>query len=225
MRVLLICDDHWHPGDVPTEGVKPLEGKGFEFDVVTDMIGFDYSTFSEYSVILLCKSAEVKDSGREDWKSPAAGRAFVDFVEGGGGLLAVHSATVAGADSDILDRLIGSRFTFHPERGPVLVQAVKPHPLTEGVEAFCEVDEHYKLEILSDDADIFLASYSASQGEESKFATEPYNNAPACICAAGYVRVQGKGRVCVLTPGHLLPVWLDVNFQRLLENALQWCGG
>jgi len=47
--------------------------------------------------------------------------------------------------------------------------------------------------------------------------------APAAICAAGYVRTQGRGRVCVLTPGHNLPVWLNPQFQKLLTNALNWC--
>ena len=39
-----------------------------------------------------------------------------------------------------------------------------------------------------------------------------------------YVRTQGKGRVCVLTPGHTHDVWGNSHFQVLLENAVRWCG-
>jgi type 1 glutamine amidotransferase len=87
---------------------------------------------------------------------------------------------------------------------------------------FCETDEHYRIEIIAPDVDVLLASYSPPQGEESKYKEDPYFNTPATVCAAGYVRTQGKGRVCVLTPGHLLPVWLNAQFKKLLANALRW---
>jgi hypothetical protein len=89
---------------------------------------------------------------------------------------------------------------------------------------FCKTDEHYRIDITADDADVLLASYSPPQGEKSKYQEDPYNNTQAAICAAGYVRTQGKGRVCVLTSGHYLPVWHDAQFQKLLANALKWTG-
>jgi uncharacterized protein len=107
----------------------------------------------------------------------------------------------------------------------VTVQPIKPHPVTEGVGMFCETDEHYRLEILAKDADILIASYSPPQGEAEKYQEDPYHNTQAWICPAGYVRTQGKGRICVLTPGHLLPVWQNPQYQRTITNALNWCGG
>jgi type 1 glutamine amidotransferase len=103
------------------------------------------------------------------------------------------------------------------------VQPVKPHPITEGVEMFCESDEHYRLKVLSPDVDVLIASHSAAQGEESKYQEDPYHNTTAYISAAGVVRTQGKGRVCVLTPGHKAEVWKNPQFQKTLENALNWC--
>ena len=41
----------------------------------------------------------------------------------------------------------------------------------------------------------------------------------------GWLRHEGKGRVCVLTPGHFPPVFEDPNFQQLLRNALAFCRG
>jgi len=225
MKVLLICDDYWHPGQVPIDGVAPLKQRGFQFDIISSANDFTPDLPQKYLAVLLCKCDEVSQTDKQPWKTEAIQRAFVDYVEGGGGLVAVHSATVAGKDTQLLDNLLGCRFITHPNDCPVTVQPIKPHPVTNGVGMFCEKDEHYRLDIISPDADILLASYSPPQGEESKYQEDPYHNTAACICPAGFVRTQGKGRVCVLTPGHHLAVWQNTQFQQLLVNALNWCAG
>lgn len=225
MRVLLICDDYWHPGQVSIDGAAPLAQHGFQFDVITTANEFLPERLKDYPVVIMSKCDEVSQTDKQPWKTQAVQQAFVDYVEGGGGLVAVHSATVCGKDTKLLDQLLGCRFTGHPNACPVTVAPLKKHPVTEGVSIFCETDEHYRIDIIADDADILLASYSPAQGEESKYQEDPYHNTPASICTAGYVRTQGKGRVCVLTPGHLLPVWLNPQFQQLLTNALNWTSG
>jgi uncharacterized protein len=225
MRVLLICDDYWHPGQVAIDGVAPLSQQGFEFDIITNANDFLPEKMSQYPVVILSKCDEVSKEDRQAWKTETVRRSFVDYVEGGGGLIAIHTATVAGKNTEALDKLIGCRFIGHPNACPVTVSPIKPHPVTEGVSLFCEIDEHYHIEIIENNADVLLASYSAAQGEESKYQEDPYHNVPAAICAAGYVRTQGKGRVCVLTPGHNLAVWQNPQFQKLLTNALNWCAG
>jgi type 1 glutamine amidotransferase len=225
MRILLLCDDYWHPGQVPIDGVAPLKNKGFEFDIITDAKDFSIDMLDDYSVVMMCKSDEVSSVEKVSWKTEPVQQAFIDYVEKGGGLLVIHSGLVAGKSTEALDLLIGSRFSFHPKDCSVTVQSLKPHPVSNEVAVFNQVDEHYRIDIIADDVDIFMASYSAAQGEESKYEEDPYHNTCSWIDAAGYVRKQGKGRVCVLTPGHLLPVWLDPQFQLLLENALNWCSG
>ena len=225
MRILLICDDYYHPGQVAIDGVAPLAKSGFEFDIISDAKDFSPEVLQKYPVVLICKMDEVSQTDKQPWKTEAVQKAFVSYVENGGGLLAVHSALVNGVDTKVLDKLIGCNFIGHPNNCPVTVQPVKPHPVTEGVGLFIETDEHYRIEITEPDADILLASYSPPQGEESKYETEPYFNTTAAIYPAGYVRSQGKGRICVLTPGHLLEVWHNPHFQRLLANAIKWCAG
>jgi type 1 glutamine amidotransferase len=39
----------------------------------------------------------------------------------------------------------------------------------------------------------------------------------------GWTRLEGEGRVCVLTPGHNVEVWQHPSFQALLRNTLNWC--
>ena len=223
MRILLLCDDYYHPGKVPMDGIVPLKEKGFEFDIITDAKEFKPEMLSDYPVVMICKSDEVSQEDKQPWKTAAVQKAFIDYVEKGSGLLVAHSGTVAGKNTEALDKLIGCRFSYHPEETPVTVQPIKPHPIVEGVGMFCEADEHYRLEIIADDVDIIMASYSPSQGVQAKYEEEPYTNSPEWISPAGYVRKQGAGRVCVLTPGHNLPVWHNPNYQKVLENALRWC--
>jgi uncharacterized protein len=223
MRVLLLCDDFWHPAQLAIDGVAPLQKEGFQFDVVTDAKDFKPEMLPDYPVVLLSKCDHVSQQDQTSWKTDTVQQAFVDYVENGGGLLAIHTGTSAGKHTEKLDQLLGCRFVFHPNNCSVTVQPVKPHPVTEGVGMFCETDEHYRIKLLANDVDILIASHSPPQGDVSKYEEDPYNNTQGWICPAGYVRSQGKGRVCVLTPGHLLPVWLDQHFQRTLRNALRWC--
>ena len=224
MKILLLCDDYWHPGDVPTNGVKPLESQGYTFDIISDGGDFCPSMLKNYPVVMLCKCNQKSQADDSAWMTAEVQQAFVDFVENGGGLLVVHSGTVPSETTEMMSRLIGCRFTFHPNRCPVTVAPILPHPVTDGVGMFCEVDEHYRLEILSDDVKAIIASYSAEQGEKDKYEEDPYHNATAWISAAGLVRTQGKGRVCVLTPGHIIEVWQNTQFQKTLANAIDWCG-
>ena len=225
MRVLLLCDEHYHPGQVAIDGTAPLKDKGYEFDIIKNGREFKSEILGSYQVVLLSNCDEATPEDRTSWKTDEIQQAFIDFVEKGGGLLVVHSGTVPGENTGALDQLIGSKFVYHPNQTPVTVEPVKPHPVTEGVGMFCEMDEQYHLEILSDDVDILMAGYAPAQGDTEKYEADPYHNAPAKICPSGYVRTQGNGRVCVLTPGHNLAVWLNPQFQRALDNGLQWCAG
>jgi len=226
MKLLLLCDDRYHPGDIPTKGVAPLQEKGYSIDIIHDANDFTAESLSSYDVVIMSKCDHVTLQDNSSWKTDAIQAAFVQYVENGGGLLVTHSGLVAGESDNtgVLDMLIGSRFFYHPNNSQVTAKPLKPHPITTGVGMFTEEDEHYRLEILADDIDILAASYSPPQGDPAKYVAEPYMNDPGCIAPAAYVRTQGKGRVCVLTPGHTHDVWGNSDFQVLLENAVRWCG-
>jgi len=225
MRVLLLCDDRFHPGSIPIMGCEPLKDKGFALDIIQDANEFDPTALNNYAVVIMSKSDHISSQDHSPWRTDAVQDAFVKYVENGGGLLVNHSGTATGTSTSKLNLLMGCRFTHHPPKCPVTVQPLKPHSITAGVKMFCETDEHYHLEILADDIDILAAAYAPPQGDESKYETDPKNNTPAAIIAAGYVRTQGKGRVCVLTPGHTAEVWHNPNFQQMLINAINWCAG
>ena len=177
MKVLLLCDEHYHPGQIVIDGVAPLKDKGFEFDVITNGADFKPEMLKNYPVVLLSKNDDCTAENPVSWKTDEIQQSFVDFVEQGGGLLGVHSAIVAGKNTAKIDKLLGSKFVFHPDFSPVTVQPIKPHPITAGVGMFCEIDEQYQLEFLVDDVDILAASYKAEQGDVSKIAENKSKNA------------------------------------------------
>ncbi len=204
MKVWLICDDFYHPGDIPQKGMEALAGEGIELDVTTDAREFAKERLAGYPVVVLAKGNSINATIQEPWQTPEVEGAFLDYVASGGGLLCIHSGTT-GTGADSLHALMGCRFHHHPEQCPVTVTPLKDHPVTEGVAPFTQKDEHYYLDLYAKDADI-LAVASSANG----------------VSVAGYVRAEGKGRVCVLTPGHNLAVWLDPSYRKMLLNALRW---
>jgi type 1 glutamine amidotransferase len=206
MNVLVLCDDRWHPAQTPRAGLAPLTGAGFCFDFVEHASAWSAALMDAYPVVLLTKSDNTSSTDWSPWVTPAVEAAFAAYVRRGGGLLVVHSGTAGYGASPVLLPLIGGVFHHHPAQCSVTVEPQPGHPLTAGVAAFTEVDEHYFVNFDAVDAELFLTT-------TSEHGTQP----------AGWTRQEGEGRVCVLTPGHTLAVWLQPDFQSLLRRALTWC--
>lgn len=215
-KMLVLCDDLWHPAEVIEKGLVPLVGDRYQLDFVKtakdiltpEMIG-------EYPLILCCKSNSVTSGNPAPWfedtVTEVMGGEFRRYVEQGGAFLAVHSGNVfLGEGQGVREytELVGNRFLSHPLRCTVTLHKEKDHPILRGVpDSFQIRDEHYQIELLAQDADVFLVSASESGGRQP----------------AGYTREIGAGRLCVLTPGHTLSVWKNSSFQRIFLNAAAWC--
>ncbi len=207
MNIWLICDDYYHPGEVVRQGLEPLKEYGYTFTVTEDSAEISPEKMGEYDVIIFSKSNNVNSQNRDKWMTAQLQQAFVDYVEQGGGLLVTHSGTASYRDEKIFTELIGCFFTHHPEQCPVTMIALKVHPIMAGAASFTEKDEHYFINVIAEDADIFMTTFSEHGAQ-----------------AGGYTLRRGNGRICVLTPGHNVEVWLNEEYQKILKNAIQWCG-
>jgi type 1 glutamine amidotransferase len=118
----------------------------------------------------------------------------------------VHSGSAGYKETPVLRALMGGVFDHHPPQCEVTVEPVEGHPLTAGSAPFTVKDEHYHMLLDDAGADLFLTT-------TSEHGTQP----------GGWTRTEGAGRVCMLTPGHNVEVWLEPSFQILLGNALRWC--
>lgn len=205
MHVLVFCDDRWHLASVVKSGLEPLMNEGFEFVFKENMIDLTMDLLEQFPVIILAKSNNFSSTDTTEWATEEAQKIFESYVQNGGGLLAVHSGTAGYREASIIRGILGGVFTHHPEQCPVTLEAVGEHAITDGFEPFTLRDEHYFMEIDNDDLCVFLTSIS-QHGEQP----------------AGWTRTHGKGKVCVLTHGHNLNVWLHPSFQLLLRNSLNW---
>lgn len=215
-RILVICDDVWHPAEVIEKGIAPLAAERYQFEFVKaakDILTPEM--IAEYPLIICCKANNVTSGNPAPWfensVTEVMGGEFRSYVEQGGAFLAVHSGNVFTGEGDGVKEytdFVGNRFLSHPLRCEVLLKKEKEHPIMRGVEEeFSIRDEHYQMEILAKDADVFLTSHSKTGGDQT----------------AGYTRQMGEGRLCVLTPGHTLSVWQNKEFQQIFLNAVQWC--
>jgi type 1 glutamine amidotransferase len=156
---------------------------------------------------ILTKANNVSSTDQTGWMTDDVQAAFVDYVHKGNGLLVIHSGTAEYQDKPVLRSLLGGVFTHHPEQCLVNINPNAGHPLCEGVVPFTLKDEHYFMAMDDPGVDRFLSTAS-EHGEQP----------------GGWRRLEGNGRVAVLTPGHTLEVWLHPSFQTLIVNCLRWCG-
>lgn len=203
-RVMVLCDDMWHPAEIVRRGLAAL-GDGFDFEFLENGEAWPRQGMSQFPLTVLAKANMQSSKTEEPWLTPKFDRAFTDYVRCGNGLAVIHAGTARYGELPAMNALVGGAFEGHPEPCEVTIEPVQNHPLTRGVTPFKVCDEHYFMAMGTAPVDVFLQS-------RSKHGVQP----------AGWTRVEGEGRVCVLTPGHGAEVWLHPGFQLLLRNALRW---
>ena len=206
MRVLVICDDRWHPAATIRAGLKPLEDE-HSLDWIENATDWSAARMAEYPVVLLTKSNNVSSADESPWVTPEVEEAFHSYVRGGNGLLVIHSGSAGYSDTPVLRSLLGGVFERHPPQCDVTVKPDAGHALTAGTDSFTVRDEHYLMALDDQQADVFMTTVS-EHGEQP----------------GGWTRMEGAGRVCMLTPGHNLEVWHVPAYEQLIRNALRWTG-
>jgi uncharacterized protein len=207
MRVLVLCDDYWHPARTARTGLGALRDSGCQFDWIEHAGEWSAERMAAYPLVVLTKANNISATDQQPWVTPVVEQAFSEHVRNGNGLLAIHSGTAGYTQTPLLRGLLGGVFVSHPPQCMVTVEPRADHPLTAGSAAFTLKDEHYHMALDDTQADVFLTT-------TSEHGTQP----------AGWTRREGAGRVAVLTPGHNVEVWLHPDFQTLIGSALRWCG-
>ena len=208
MKILIICDDFYHHGEIIKEGLDFLRE---EFDLIYAMdileYSFDDNPLTNYDTVIIAKENLISKSNKNGWFTKDIEKQFSDYINNGGGLIFLHAGSVLCRNSAILKSIAGCEFVNHPEQCVVDFNIISPHAITNGVEDFAEKDEHYFIDFTATDADIFLESRSVNG-----------------VQPAGYARIHNNnGRVCVLTPGHNLSVLQNEQYKKIIRNAVYWC--
>ncbi|OBZ07720.1 MULTISPECIES: ThuA domain-containing protein [Bacillales] len=209
MKVGVICDDCWHPGKTIMEGLEPLSKQGIEFDYIQHASEWSSKWMDQQDAVILAKANQISSSDKTPWLTEEIQQRFQSYVEEGKGLLVLHAGTVGYRNEPVFYGLVGGVFQHHPESGPVsFAYTDKVLWGSPDTDVFAVHDEHYHMEVMEGRIQIFMTS-------KSEHGTQP----------AGWLREQGTGRVCVLTPGHFLQVFEQPEYQKMIGQALQWCAG
>jgi type 1 glutamine amidotransferase len=211
--ILVLCDDFWHPGEVIKRGFGSIKTDAYAFDFVCDGKDILYPRMLErYAAIINCKGNVLTAANNgvwfEDGVTEVGVKELEAYVKGGHGFLSLHSGNTAKEASAYGD-FVGNTFVGHPPRCSINVEITGSHPITRGVGNFTIRDEHYNIKCRAPDAVELFRTVSETGGSQ----------------IGGYVRQIGKGRLCVMTPGHILSVWEHPSYQKLILNALDWSTG
>lgn len=210
--LVLIGDQPHEPGHIE-EGLRPVfDATGVVPHFTVDVNALSAQNLAKVQLLVILRDGLMRP--RQDnrthftWMKPEQERAAVAFVEGGGGFLNLHNALgLYPADGPYL-RLVGGQYTGHGPLERFQIEVVDAnHPVTQGVDSFFVADEQHTPRF--DEQQIHLLLRSRS--DDGKTA------------AAGWVREQGRGRVCHLANGHTLEALLHPMFQKLMRNAVRWC--
>jgi hypothetical protein len=150
----------------------------------------------------------------EPWMTPEMGQAVRSFVDNGGGALLMHNVThVALYNNDFRD-VLGGVYQGHPNIRPFRVKITNhDHPVTRGVKDFTVTDEQHYMEYQKDPRYLLMQSVN----EDGL----TFRNLGA-TAAAGWAYDYGQGRVCYLSPGHLITAMWNPEYEKLQRNAVRW---
>lgn len=151
------------------------------------------------------------------WMNPEQGKAVRDFVNNGGAALFLHNTTHVGlTDPDFRD-VLGAAYAGHPPIRPYRVRITNPdHPIVQGVSEFVVTDEQHYMDYDKDPGHIFMETVSV--GELDYREKGP-------VAPGGWSYEYGEGRVCYMSPGHLLTVLWNPEYVKLQQNAVNWLLG
>ena len=141
---------------------------------------------------------------------------FEDYVAQGGGVLAIHAPSVIDFDWPWYERLIGARFTQHPEpqHGAVEVEDAE-HPAMRGIPQRWQLhDQWYDFEQSPRAHVTVLASVDESSYEGGKMGKDH----PIIWC---HEALGGRSFYCGL--GHDSALYSDPLFVAHLAAAVRWC--
>jgi len=210
-KALMIIGGTWHDFEGFAHNIRPLvEGAGCHLldvtqnlDVLTrlDTLGVDLVI----SYTSLGKHRDgYNDTGPEIMTLDQI-RGLRRWVQAGGGLLAVHSATVLGDSDPEMGELMGGVFVSHPPQFAFTVYPMaSEHPITLGIEAFTVHDEFYVQQLV---APVEVHMVAIDRGVAHPMA---------------WSKPEGRGRVAHIAMGHAEAVWNLPPYRRLLLQAIQW---
>ena len=177
---------------------------------------------SKYDALLIYANHE--------YLAPEQEQAMKEFVEGGKGLIPLHSASGCFKNSEWYIKTIGGQFESHGVGNFKSKILVAGHPVMEGLQDFETWDETYIHKNINPDIQILMERVEGAQMDPNT-KKQNYRYPEGSSVEKGHkepytwTREEGKGRVFYSAYGHNDSTWQNPEFLKLMENGIFWAMG
>jgi type 1 glutamine amidotransferase len=193
---------------------------GFQVDVSADPAVFTSENMRKYAVLVFA------NTNNEAFETAAEREAFQHFIEAGGGLMGIHSASGSQRDWPYFAHVLGGKFLEHPVQQDLSVSVADAgSKLTAGLPPSFEWnDECYFLSDMSPDIHPLLyVDRSKVKGLDKMKLAHP-DDFPKMLPVAWYQNVDG-GREFYLALGHRIDSYKDPKLVAILDHGFVWAAG
>jgi putative membrane-bound dehydrogenase-like protein len=143
-----------------------------------------------------------------DTISPTQESALKNFVQGGKGLIALHSAAGCFKNSEWYVNAVGGQYKSETTGKFIAKITNSQHPVMKGLVEFETKDEQYVHQRLNPDITVLMERVTDGRHEPNT-----------------WVRNEGKGRVFYTAYGHNDTTWTKLGFLNLVKNGAMWAIG
>jgi type 1 glutamine amidotransferase len=212
-RALVLIGDRYHSPIYIRDGLSPaLVRENIPATFIENVEELNADSLKEHQLLIILRDGMNWPNGYDKpavkWMTDAQQQAIWDFVNNGGGFLALHNAQGIYPPGGLYYKLFGGDYGGHPKPYTFTVRVEnKNHPITAGVEDFQVFDEQHMVKYYLDREHLLLRSIAPDNTESQ----------------AGWWRDVGKGRFAYLAPGHTPESLGHPMMQRLIRNAMNWC--
>lgn len=181
---------------------RPMLDRGIQLVYSDDWDDLREEVLKRYDALIVYGNATELPKENEE--------AILSYVEGGGGLVAIHSASAMFTNSQAWIDLVGAEFARHGA-GVLTTEVVEPeHPVVAGFEPFASWDETYVHRRHNEEGRTVLTRSTHRDNEG-----EPIT----------WIRRQGEGRVFYTARGHDARAFAHPGFHDLIERGIRYAAG
>ena len=242
-----LIGDRWHnPDYIRTALTRTfIKGAGLSIDFSNEVEQLSTETLNGYKMLIIFRDGMIIPGGYREpfsiydpdkteivsnpplpeldetpvmWMTPAQGKAVREFVNNGGSAFFFHNVSHVSLSNEDFRHVEGAIYTGHPPlRHFKLKIENRSHPITKGVNDFVVTDDQHFVIYDKDPKHVFMRS----ENEEGLEYTGSHGN-QGTGCEAGWAYGYGKGRVCFMSPGHMITTMWNPEYVKLQQNAVRW---
>ena len=201
-RILVVSVGFLHPSIPARRELNKIlkDLRGIDLTTTSDIEDISLLSYGEFDGVILYFHGK-KISGR-------ALDSLDSFVTGGGGILALHSASASFKKSSRYFDILGGRFTSHGKIEPYTVSRSKgADPAFSVAEPFTITDE------------LYIHSYDDSV--KVQYATKTRGGKEPVV----WTKTHRRGRVCYMSFGHVSKVLKNDSVRRIIIDGLSFILG